>query len=574
VVTRLSKYLRTFAALIRRFIAASWPVVRAFADFSVRTAQAAFRIVRIIVTRVFVYLRAFAVYIRRLAVASWPGIRAFLDRLLRILLAGLRLAGIAARHIWRVLRLVQQWLGRVARGISAAIVESYLRLKIRFKLSLLVAVAIAVVTFVISTILTNLQERELRDQTGVLGTNIVRSLAALAEDNLLLNSIPVLQDYIVKNFARQRIPGLDRLFVMDRTGRVVAHLSVDSINVMVTPEEWDQVVQADSVEMVETPRHFIFNKTIYVSKDQKRILLGAASVRFVKATLLASIDKMRRSVIISSVLVSVLAIALVYLSSKRIVHVIVVLSDAARKVGAGDLKVTVVTRTKDELGVLASEFNNMVHQIREKTEMQKFVSRSTARMIAEGKEATLGGARQVITVVFTDIRDFTSVAESKWPEEVVITLNHYLDLQTKLLHQHGGVVDKFIGDGIMSIFSGRDMAIHAVEAALDIQRTIARVNESLKKKGETTLEVGIGISSGPAVLGTIGSQDRMDYTAIGDTVNIAARLCGAATAGEVLVSEPVTVRLNSKYPVQSAGKMSLKGKHEPINVFQVVYSPD
>ena len=547
-------------------------VARAVAEDVTRVSRAAYRFSGAFLRRVVAVTGQVGAFLRRLAIASWPGVRAFLQLLLRILRSGLRLVNVVAQYIWRGLHAVLRALGWVLQKISGALVESYLRLKIRFKLSLLVAVAIAVVTFVISTILTNLQERELREQTGVLGTNIVRSLAALAEDNLLLNSIPVLQDYISKNFSRQRIPGLDRLFVMDRTGRVVAHLSLDSINVMVTPEEWDQVVQADSVEMVETPRHFIFNKTIYVSKDQKRILLGAASVRFVKATLLASIDKMRRSVIISSVLVSVLAIAVVYLSSKRIVHVIVVLSDAARRVGSGDLKVTVVTRTKDELGVLASEFNNMVHQIREKTEMQKFVSRSTARMIAEGKEATLGGARQVITVVFTDIRDFTSVAESKWPEEVVITLNHYLDLQTKLLHEHGGVVDKFIGDGIMSIFSGREMAAHAVEAALDIQRTIARVNESLSKKGETTLEVGIGISSGPAVLGTIGSQDRMDYTAIGDTVNIASRLCGAAMAGEVLVSEAVTVRLNDKYPVKSAGKMSLKGKHEPINVFQVVYS--
>ena len=572
MATRFSKYLHAIAAAIRRFIAVVRLVARAVAEDVTRVSRAAYRFSGAFLRRVVAVTGQVGAFLRRLAIASWPGVRAFLQLLLRILRSGLRLVNVVAQYIWRGLHAVLRALGWVLQKISGALVESYLRLKIRFKLSLLVAVAIAVVTFVISTILTNLQERELREQTGVLGTNIVRSLAALAEDNLLLNSIPVLQDYISKNFSRQRIPGLDRLFVMDRTGRVVAHLSLDSINVMVTPEEWDQVVQADSVEMVETPRHFIFNKTIYVSKDQKRILLGAASVRFVKATLLASIDKMRRSVIISSVLVSVLAIAVVYLSSKRIVHVIVVLSDAARRVGSGDLKVTVVTRTKDELGVLASEFNNMVHQIREKTEMQKFVSRSTARMIAEGKEATLGGARQVITVVFTDIRDFTSVAESKWPEEVVITLNHYLDLQTKLLHEHGGVVDKFIGDGIMSIFSGREMAAHAVEAALDIQRTIARVNESLSKKGETTLEVGIGISSGPAVLGTIGSQDRMDYTAIGDTVNIASRLCGAAMAGEVLVSEAVTVRLNDKYPVKSAGKMSLKGKHEPINVFQVVYS--
>jgi adenylate cyclase len=283
---------------------------------------------------------------------------------------------------------------------------------------------------------------------------------------------------------------------------------------------------------------------------------------------------MRERIALISVLVSVLAITVVYFISKKAVHVIIVLSDAARRVGSGDLKVTVVTRTKDELGALAREFNNMVSQIREKTEMQKFVSRSTVQMIAKEKEATLGGTRRVVTILFTDIRDFTSVSEHKWPEEVVVTLNQYLDLQTKILHAHGGVVDKFIGDGIMTIFTGSEMVVHAVEAAIDIQKTIIKTNQLLRDKNEITLTVGIGIAVGPAVMGTIGSHDRMDYTAIGDTVNISARLCGLAAPGEILLSESVSQRLNNRFTIQSAGEMPLKGKKAPVKVFRVLYGEE
>src|SRR5690606_9609113 len=109
----------------------------------------------------------------------------------------------------------------------------------------------------------------------------------------------------------------------------------------------------------------------------------------------------------------------------------------------------------------------------------------------------------------------------------------------KIIHENGGVVDKFIGDGIMSFFTGNDMVSNAVTAATSIQREVALINKQRKKNNEIALEIGIGLATGVAVMGSIGSADRMDYTAIGDTVNLAARLCGVAGPGEILVSETV-----------------------------------
>ncbi len=455
------------------------------------------------------------------------------------------------------------------------IVEFFLRLKIHFKFSIIVAISIVAVTFVISSIAVNLQERELRLQTEVLGSQIVQSLTAVAEDNLLLNSIPVLQDY-VKNFSKRNIPGLEQLFVMDRRGVIVAHLVPDSVNKTVTAGEFDLLASADSARLVETATHFRFIQSIHVTRrgtgQARRFLLGASEASFSKAVLLAPIRDMRNKIILASLAVSIVAIGFVLFISKRIVHVIVVLSEAARQVGFGDLKVSVFTRMKDELGSLAKEFNLMVVQIREKVEMQKFVSRSTMEMIATSGEVKLGGTRKTIIAMFSDIRNFTTYSEKSWPEEVVETLNYYLDLQTRIIHEHGGVVDKFLGDGIMSVFSGERMALNAIEAAVDVQRTIARLNAGRKTSGEPVLHVGVGIASGVAVLGSVGSRDRMDYTAIGDTVNLASRLCDIAGPSEIFVSEDVVRRIKKDYRVLSEGQLPIKGKRNQVPVFKVPYS--
>jgi adenylate cyclase len=357
---------------------------------------------------------------------------------------------------------------------------------------------------------------------------------------------------------------------------VVAHLLPDSVNKTVTAGDFDLLASADSARLVETPTHFRFIQSIYVTRREggqsRRFLLGASDASFSKAVLLAPIREMRNKIILASLAVSIVAIGFVLFISKRIVHIIVVLSEAARQVGFGDLRVSVFTRMKDELGSLAKEFNLMVVQIREKVEMQKFVSRSTMEMIATSGEVKLGGTRKTIIAMFSDIRNFTTYSEKSWPEEVVETLNYYLDLQTRIIHEHGGVVDKFLGDGIMSVFSGERMALNAIEAAVDVQRTIARLNAGRKTSGEPVLHVGVGIASGVAVLGSVGSRDRMDYTAIGDTVNLASRLCDIAGPSEIFVSEDVVRRIKKDYRVLSEGQLPIKGKRNQVPVFKVPYS--
>jgi len=454
------------------------------------------------------------------------------------------------------------------------VVDLFLRLQIRLKLSLIVAASIIGTTVIIGTIVTQLQERESRLQTEALGHSIVLSLNSSAKDNLLLNSPAIIQDFI-NNYQKVQLPGIEHLFVIDRYGLIVSSLNFKDLNKNVSSTEWDLITKADSARMIETPTSLRFVLSTTINKREgmvvRKITLGGVSVSFSKAVLLAPIDEMKSKIFMYSFVVSVLAIGLVYYVSKHFVKIIIVLSNAARKVGAGDLKVNVVTRMKDELGMLSREFNFMVVQIREKVEMQKFVSKNTVELISSGKQVELGGARSNICAMFTDVRGFTAFSENRSPEEVVETLNQYLDLQTRIIHQHGGVVDKFLGDGIMAVFRNNGMINDAVESAIHIQKEIAELNSQRKSRKEELLNVGVGIASGIAVLGSIGSHDRMDFTAIGDTVNLASRLCRLASAMEIVVTDEIAGCIKNSFSTISQGNLPIKGKKEDVPVHKITY---
>ncbi len=459
---------------------------------------------------------------------------------------------------------------------DGSMLDFFYRMRIRTKLSLIVAISVLIVAVILIMTTLQTQETELRKQIEILGTSMVQSLAAASKENLLLNSSPVIQDYIKEFVQRRPIPGLEAQYVFDRTGKIVAHLYADYVNKQVSAEELDMVIRTDTVLYRETELSFQYILPIYQRiPDEafpRQILLGGASVSFSKDVLLEPVDRMKRLVIATATIVCIFGIALMFLVSGRFVQIITSLSDAARRVGEGDLLVAIDTKIKDELGVLANEFNKMVQQLREKTEMQKFLSRSAVEMLSEEHTATLGGTRKTITIMFTDIRDFTGASETLTPEEVVDTLNQYLDLQTRIIHAFNGIVDKFLGDGIMCIFSEKDMAFDAVSAAYRIQEEIGLLNNERFVRNETTFKVGIGVASGSTFLGSIGSRDRMDYTAIGDTVNLASRLCSVAGPNEIIITEDVVERLNGRFPLKPEGKVSIKGKQSQVSVFQVVFT--
>jgi adenylate cyclase len=182
----------------------------------------------------------------------------------------------------------------------------------------------------------------------------------------------------------------------------------------------------------------------------------------------------------------------------------------------------------------------------------------------------LKGHKNNATILFADIRGFTAYAEDREPEEVVSMLNTYFEIATRAILDYGGYVDKFIGDCVLGVFGvpvfRKDHAERALRAAVDLMEQL----QQHSIHGNFILScVGVGIHSGPIVSGNIGSQAKMEYTVIGDTVNLASRLSGLAGPGEVLVTEAVYEKLRRLVTAAPAGTRVIKGKAAPVNTFRV-----
>src|SRR5262252_8146655 len=191
---------------------------------------------------------------------------------------------------------------------------------------------------------------------------------------------------------------------------------------------------------------------------------------------------------------------------------------------------------------------------------------------------SLGGVNQVVTTLFSDVRGFTSMAENLPPETVVEILNEYFAGAAPLVFKHGGILDKFIGDGLMALFGvpyeQPDSASRAVRAAAALQREMIRLNQKLKSRGLPEIAIGIGINTGNVVVGYIGSEQRTDYTAIGDAVNLAARLEKRAAPWQILISSATLEATGDEFRIKPFGQIQVKGKAEPVDVYEVLWSED
>lgn len=203
--------------------------------------------------------------------------------------------------------------------------------------------------------------------------------------------------------------------------------------------------------------------------------------------------------------------------------------------------------------------------------LSRYVAPKVAERLLSSPDAmTLGGQRREISVLFADVRGFITYSEQAEPEDVVTVLNGYLKLATDIIFSREGTLDKFLGDAVMAFFNApepqENHIYRAVETALALQRAIAERNA----RSEGGLTFGIGVHLGDAVVGNIGTDRAMNYTAIGDTVNVAKRLQEHAAPDEILITADVVQRLGNAVRVEEIGDTALKGRHQPIQVYRLL----
>ncbi len=238
----------------------------------------------------------------------------------------------------------------------------------------------------------------------------------------------------------------------------------------------------------------------------------------------------------------------------------------------------------DILGAVASQAAASLHnaelleQIRheEKTrgQLERFLSPALVQQAAAGElDLKKGGSSVRATILFADIRGFTSLSETLPAEEVVSMLNEYFEEMVEVVFDYRGVLDKFIGDAVMALWgvpvAGEGDAARATQAALEMQRRTAEFNARRVAAGRSPIAVGIGVNTGECVVGNMGSSRRLEYTVIGDAVNLASRLCDVAAGGEVIVSEDTAAALGDGFVLEALPEKQVKGKARPVPIHRV-----
>lgn len=207
-----------------------------------------------------------------------------------------------------------------------------------------------------------------------------------------------------------------------------------------------------------------------------------------------------------------------------------------------------------------------------KSTFKKYVSKNIVDKLLENEDSlNLGGTESDITILFSDIRGFTSMSEKLSPTEIVKLLNKYFKSMIDVVFKYNGTLDKIVGDELMVLYGvplkSEDDTDNAVKTAIKMFQALDKFNDRVVKEGYNPFKIGIGINKGKAVSGNIGSEQQMNYTVIGDTINLGARLCSHAKSGEILISNSVKGVISDDYPFKKIPSIEVKGKSKPIDVW-------
>ncbi len=394
------------------------------------------------------------------------------------------------------------------------------------------------------------------------GEILARVIAMNAEDPLITNDDLYLASLVTDALKNE---GVGYAYITDNNGNIRAHNRIEFVGkkekeFRPPPELYSVSLPILIAEKKEVGR-------VKVGLGTERIRLTTSAIQFV--------------LILIAILGIFIGILGAFFISHYLTNPIKELVKGTEEIGKGNFDLMIKAKSNDEIGDLTNAFNKMAKSLKEKEQIKDAFRRYVSHQVAEeifknpGKYLeTLKGVRKKVTILFADIRGFTPLAEKLPAEEVVFLLNQVLSTMTDAVFRWEGTIDKFIGDCIMAIFgapiSHIDDTRRAINAAIDIQQAIAKLNSKLVKEGKGPIRIGIGINTGEAVVGNIGAKDRLDYTVIGDAVNLASRLEGVAKEGEIVVSESVFQEANDSFKFSEPMLVKIKGKETPVKIYQVI----
>ena len=453
-----------------------------------------------------------------------------------------------------------------------------LRIPIFAKFSLLATLAILAIVATISTSILKRQRIQFTDRLIKFGVTMSRYAARHSPENLLEEAgLPMYQ--LVSDLAKSE--EVVFALVLNSDGIIQAHSDINQVGKLYTPEaDSNLIFDKDGLQLQsydEAGEELLLFSTPVLYQGLK---IGEVKLCLTKKYIEASIFKAKVFILLMTLAITAVGIVMSMVLSLYFSRPIQRLVAAVEEIGKGNFTYRVNLARNDELGDLGEAINRMAEDLRLKDRIQTWFGRYVTpeiveRILASPDDEWMKGTRLEATIVFVDIRGFTALAERSDPDAVVELLNSYFTLVTDVIIQHGGYLDKFVGDAVMGVFGALvpdpEHAQTALLAAMEVRRHIPELNQRFPILADP-IQVGIGINTGEVVAGNIGSSKSMEYTVIGDNVNVASRLTDLAGPDQILISEQIYLKVvgDSRFILQSRGALEVKGRKEPVRIYEVL----
>ncbi|MDI6736702.1 MAG: adenylate/guanylate cyclase domain-containing protein [bacterium] len=454
---------------------------------------------------------------------------------------------------------------------------------IQLKFSLAVILLIIAIYLLIGKVVLDYEKEAL---TSEAKKRIVTQLRFLAQGSQKLLLQPDPEFFLSPLLKRIMDEDRDILYavVVDAKGKIKGHPDMTKIDTIYYKEAYlveaylvedknlvitSRLILKGKEELQETPVSFHVNTPIY----QKKVKIGTVYLGFSKQginkILLATQNKIITITLIALVIGIIGSIFLV----RFIIKPLKALAKGAQEISREDFDIILPIKSRDELGELTFTFNQMVRSLKEKQLMrytfERYVTKEVADTILKNiEDVRLGGEQREVTTLFADIRGWTQITKELPAEKTVHLLNDFFTLMVEVVFKYEGTLAKFMGDGLMAIFGAplyhEDDALRAVKTALEMKEVLSQFNKDRKNP----IDIGVGITSGEVIVGNIGSEKRMEYTAVGARVNLAARLQALAEKGQILLDKDTYLKIADSVNALRLEPIMIKGLAEPMEIYE------